>query len=295
MDLAAQLLAQLPPEARRRLATRADLAELLQAQLDDARARYPELAGEPAALLGVIAPILADDPSQLDALHGGDLLLAEACARGEVRALGAFERVFGADLDRAIDRSPRLGVAAAEFRQLVRERLFVAPGHRAPRIAGYRGKGTLKSWVRVTASRLVIDLARRHDGSTRPDDDLARRLATAEEDPELDFFRSAYADVLPAAFEEALASLTVRQRNLLRQRYLQELSGEQLAVMYGVHRSTLFEWLAGARDALLRELQSALARRLPGDDLDSVVAMLGSKLELSVRRMLDSRLEEETP
>jgi hypothetical protein len=65
--------------------------------------------------------------------------------------------------------------------------------------------------------------------------------------------------------------------------------------MYGVHRSTLFEWLAGARDALLRELRSALARRLPGDDLDSVVAMLGSKLELSVRRMLDSRLEEETP
>jgi RNA polymerase sigma-70 factor (ECF subfamily) len=98
---------------------------------------------------------------------------------------------------------------------------------------------------------------------------------------------------MPTAFQEALVALSARQRNLLRQRYLQELTVERLAAVYGVHRSTMFEWLGGARDSLLTALRGALSRRLPDQELDSVMALMGSGLELSVRRLLDSKLEKD--
>ncbi|HZO13697.1 MAG TPA: sigma-70 family RNA polymerase sigma factor [Polyangiaceae bacterium] len=262
----------------------------LAAKLAEARALYPELGITEEGFLDAVLR-LEDNGASIE--HCPDLLLASACARGEAPALLAFERVFGPDVDRAIDKSPRLGIDREEFRQLLRARLFVAEGERPPRITGYRGEGALRSWVRVTAGRLVIDLSRRHHDSERPDDDLARRLATAGDDPELDYLRHAYAEALPSAFAEAVERLTVRQRNLLRQRFLQELTVERLASIYGVHRSTMFEWLAGARESLLKELRAALARRLPEQNLDSVLALMGSQLELSVRRMLDSRLERD--
>jgi RNA polymerase sigma-70 factor, ECF subfamily len=223
--------------------------------------------------------------------HAEDVALAAACARGEAKALAEFEARFGVEIDRAIHKSPRLGVSADEFRQLIRERLFVAAGGKPARIAGYQGKGPLKSWVRVTCARLVVDIARK-SGSEIPKDDeeIARRLPAAP-DAELDHLRRAYGEVLPEAFAAALTGLTPRQRNLLRQRFLHELTVERLAAMYQVHRSTIFEWLNQARGDLQSHLKIALAARVPGPDLDSVVALLGSELELSVRRMLASQLE----
>jgi RNA polymerase sigma-70 factor (ECF subfamily) len=273
-----------------------DLGAAIARELGAAREAYPELSFSDEAFVDALAELASEHPNEsLDRLCAADRLLAEACARGEPQALQAFDRAFGGDLDRAIDKSPRLGVARDEFRQLVLARLFVASEDRPPRIASYRGEGALRSWVRVAAGRLVIDLSRRHDDSERPDDDLARRMATASEDPELDYLRHAYADLVPEAFGEALAAVSVRQRNLLRHRYLRELTVERLAAIYGVHRSTMFEWLSEARERLLTEVRAALSRRVPGQELDSVLALMGSQLELSVRRMLDSRLEDEPP
>jgi RNA polymerase sigma-70 factor (ECF subfamily) len=226
------------------------------------------------------------------AVFDEDLDLAEACARGESTALEAFEQRFGADLDRAVAKSPTLGVSADEFRQLVREKLFVGREGRAARIAGYQGKGPLRAWVRVTATRLVVDLARKRPSEVpRTDEELARRLPPAD-DPELEHLRHAYGSALPDAFEEALQNLTARQRNLLRQRFLHELTVERMAAMYDVHRSTMFEWLGKARTDLFALVQSALAERIGDQQLASVVAVLGSKLDMSVRRMLDSKLED---
>src|SRR5262249_19815270 len=157
----------------------------------------------------------------------------------------------------------------------------------------YSGRGTLKSWVRVAAARLVVDLARkRREAEPRSEDELAR-LLPATADPELEYLRHAYADTVPRAFRQALEKLSVRQRNLLRQRYLHDLGGVELAAMYGVHRATVFGWLDGARVALLDHVRDAIRNQVPGHELDSIVALLGSHLEVSVRRLLDSRLEDE--
>lgn len=283
----ARFLSRLPDEVR---------ASFVAWQgLDDALARAVASAAAELAPLPIDPPLLgealgaragSEGATELDSLRAADLYLAEACARGDDAALLAFERFYGADLDLAISKSSGLGLAKDEFRQLVRERLFVAPPGQPPRIASYGGRGPLRAWVRVTAARLVVDLARRHDGAEpTPAEVLAQRLPTAA-DPELAYLRRAYGDALPAAFADALAAITVRQRNLLRQRYLHGLGADKLATMYGVHRATIFTWLEEARQALLEHTREAMRRHAHGHELDSVMALLGSEFDVSVRRLL---------
>lgn len=284
-----RFLGALPPDRRERFAAAADLSAALERCRQAAVAAHG-LAIDDALLAESLAGAGAES---LDEINAGDLYLAAACARGDAAALRRFESAFGGELDRAIAKSRNLGLSNLEFRQLVLDRLFVREGERPPRIASYRGQGTLKAWVRVMTSRFIVDLARRQDRATASDDELADRIGAAE-DTELDYLRHVYGSSLDAAFEQAVASLSVRQRNLLRQRYLHEVSPDTLAKMYGVHRSTLFTWLDKSRAALLQHVRTGLAQRVPGDQLESVVGMLGSRLQLSVRRMLDSRLEPDS-
>jgi RNA polymerase sigma-70 factor (ECF subfamily) len=286
-------LQALPPAARAALEGAAGLDARLAEMAAAARDAHPQIRFEVDSFARALADRSAEAEGleDLAALHAADIHLCDACARGDAAALRAFERLHGADLDRAVAKSPGLAIGKDELRQLFRDKMFVAEPGRPPRIRSYGGRGALKSWVRVAAARLVVDLARRTEPVyATPDEELARRLPS--EDPEVDYLRHAYGDVLPAAFEAALAQLSVRQRNLLRQRFLHGLTVERLAAMYGVHRATVFEWLGQARDALTAQLESALAARIPDHELESVVDLLGSRLDLSVRRMLDSRLEE---
>lgn len=291
--LRATFLAQLEPDVRP--AYEGDAG--LQARLDAVPGAIAQAHGLPvdAALVAsclATAAAEAGSPAALEELDLPDLYLAAACGRGDAVALRRFDAALGPELDRAIARSPTLGLSREEFRQLVGDRLFVAEPDASPRILGYRGRGSLKAWVRVMAARFVIDLSRRRAPPGGEDDALAEKLGAAH-DTELDYLRHAYGPAVPRAFEDAVARLTVRQRNLLRQRYLHGVSADGLARMYDVHRSTLFVWLDKARAALLAHVREALARQIPGHALESVVGMLGSRLELSVRRMLDSQLESE--
>ena len=74
-----------------------------------------------------------------------DLYLARACCAGDARALATFDEKFLAQVPAILARH-RARDAADEVRQLVRERLFVAP----PKIASYTGRGSLAGWLRIT-------------------------------------------------------------------------------------------------------------------------------------------------
>lgn len=252
--------------------------------------------------LALFAAALASTLDHLETVEAGvaalsrlavaDLYLAAACARGDSRALRWFERSCGPELDRVIARSPGLGLSAAEFGQLVIVRLVLAEPERQAKILSYRGQGSLKAWVRVTAARLVIDLSRRRAERVVGSDALLDQLES-DEDLELEHLRDRFGPELQASFAAALAQLSVRQRNLLRQRHLHDISADALAKLYAVHRSTVFVWLEQARVALLGHIRTALLARVPGHELDSVVGVLGSRLDVSVRRLLDSHLELE--
>jgi RNA polymerase sigma-70 factor (ECF subfamily) len=288
--LVERFLAALAPDVCASFVDASGLPERLRGKIAEARAEHPAIAIDDGAFVEAMAARVVDD---LEPIRAGELLLVLGCARGDRAALATFERAFGPDVDLAIRKSPNLGIDRAEFRQLVRERLFVASGESPPRIASFSARGSLQGFVRVMAARMVIDLARKKDDhESAGDGSLLDRVAGGR-DPEMAILRHAYRDRINEAFRDALGKLTVRQRNLLRQKYLHGLAAEPLAKLYGVHRATAFSWLEDTRKALLEGVRTSLSSLVPGAELESVVALLGSALHVSVGRMLESSLESE--
>jgi RNA polymerase sigma-70 factor, ECF subfamily len=287
-----RFLAALEPSAASAFVAHEPLDSLLSTRLGEARSAL-DFEVDDELWIAAVASAL-EHPDELATLATTELYLAAACGRGEHEALRRFEHDHGPELDRAVARSPSLGLSTAEFRQLVLVHLFVREGQRAPRILGYRGRGSLRGWVRVTAARLIIDLARR-PAAPRGDHEAAALLERLDygHDPELDHLRRAYNAQLREAFIAAIAALNVRQRNLLRQRHIHDVPVDALARLYAVHRSTVYLWLEQARASLLAHARTLIAANTRGDRLESLIRVLGSELDVSLRRLLDSTLEDE--
>ena len=84
----------------------------------------------------------------------------------------------------------------------------------------------------------------------------------------------------------------MRQRNLLRQHILDELTIDDLARLYRVHRATCARWLADARADLGKHTRKKLVVALGlanKDDMDSMLRFLDSDIELSISKILMSR------
>src|SRR5262249_45972108 len=126
-----------------------DLEQTLEEILSGARAAWPEVDLEPAAFVRCVAERLPADRDTRDALaklHGADLYLACACARGDPEALARLERSFLRGLRPFLSRLDSCRAHGDEAAQLLREKLLVAPDGETPRIAEYAGQGSLESW-----------------------------------------------------------------------------------------------------------------------------------------------------
>src|SRR5262249_20582054 len=91
-----------------------------------------------------------------------------------------------------------------------------------------------------------------------------------------------------AAFAEALEALAPRERALLRMRYIDDLTEDEVASFYDVHRVTVARWVARALARLLQGTRRGLSTRLSlrTDDVTSPMRLLRSRLQLSLRRAL---------
>jgi RNA polymerase sigma-70 factor (ECF subfamily) len=259
-----------------------------------ARARFPEATvgdDDFARAIGERLGAQKDPAAALARLRADDLLLAQWCASGDPRAIAAFEQVHRADVDAVLARFKRLAITADELRQTLRIKLFVAVPGRAARIADYSGFGFLQNWLRVTALRALVDVAR---------SERARKLEEllADEDmvgmPELGPDLSARVSreqvnrAIKQALAHAVASLAPRQRNFLRHAHVDQLTLDQIASTYNIHRATVARTLASAREDLVKATRAALAEILgvTADSLDSVVRGADSKIDLSLSRIL---------
>ncbi|PZR10733.1 MAG: hypothetical protein DI536_18805 [Archangium gephyra] len=175
-----------------------------------------------------------------DALVGEDLLLAKAVSNGDARALSYLDAIVATEVRRAV--TP-LGASIDDVMQQVRERLRVAG-----RLRDYAGQGTLSAWVRAMAVRLALNSkrpgAREEAVAELPD------AAMIEPDPELALLRARYRESFRAAFSEAIAALTPRDRTILRM--------NAIGKMYGKDASTISRWLASSREALLSHTRQTL-------------------------------------
>jgi RNA polymerase sigma-70 factor (ECF subfamily) len=90
------------------------------------------------------------------------------------------------------------------------------------------------------------------------------------------------------AFEAALATLTARDRNLLRQQYVYGTTIDELAALYRVHRATAARWVARVREVVLRRTRRHIgeALHLAGAELDSVMGRIATDLDYSLHHTL---------
>src|SRR5258708_5741051 len=154
--------------------------ELLAATVSDivarARTRWPDIALEPEILGAELATRVgseADPAAALAALHGEDLYLACACARGVPAALAVFERQLMVLVPDFVARIDGVRPFVDEIQQQLRERLLVGAPTQSARIARYTGRGALGGWLRVAAVRTAIDMLRARGGPLPYDDAAA--------------------------------------------------------------------------------------------------------------------------
>jgi len=109
-----------------------------------------------------------------------------------------------------------------------------------------------------------------------------------QDDPELGFLRAQYRETVDAALRAALAGLDARSRALLRYQLIDGWSIDQVGKLYGVHRATAARWLSDAREALGELIRAELAARLriATEDVDSIVRLVQSRVDMSLDRLL---------
>jgi RNA polymerase sigma-70 factor (ECF subfamily) len=168
-----------------------------------------------------------------------------------------------------------------EVRQRLRQKLLVGT---PPRLEAYDGRGPLRAWIRVTTARLAIDLLRERGEELSDDPEAGERIADPAASPELEALRARYLPQFQQALVAALATLTPRQRNLLRTHHADGVSLDALAVTYNVHRATIARWLQSAREELFETTRSKLHEGLglSGTEFESLMDVLQSQLHISL-------------
>lgn len=243
------------------------------------RAAFPTLAHDDDRL----AAWLRERAGDRDDVPAEDLTLACACAAGDDAAIEVFAARHLPRLAPALRHAGLDDAAIAEVEQELVALLFVGDG--APHITTYTGRGDLHGWLKVIAVRLA--LRRRERDARHTGDDALVHLA-ADDDPRLAHLRATAGAELRAAFADALASLTSGDRTLLRQHHLDGVTLDALATAHRVHRATIARRLAMARQAVAERTRDALVARLglATAELDSVVRLVQSQLDVSLRRQL---------
>jgi len=282
------LLGYLDSPRREEVAAIADLDELVRAQLDEGAREWPSVALESAVYLRYLADKLRERASEsadhvIRSMPGADLYLAAACTAGDPAAIAAFRDTVFPVIRPALVKLAISETTIDEAEQRVLVMILVGDPIR-PAIATYGGRGRLRSWVRSIGVRTARRLAGVTDGGGGNDDDLDRLTANVH-DPELALLREQYRAQVRAALGAALGGLAERQRNVLRQYYIDGLTIDQLASLYHVDRATTARWVIGARSAVLDGTRDRLRTSLgvTSDEVESILRLVRSQLELSLR------------
>ncbi len=266
---------------------------LLGEIMRSASAAWPTVELAPELFVAHIAKHLPEGvpiDTALRQMHTNDLYLACACAQGDDRAIAAFETHCLSVVESAVSRHRVSSDTAAEVKQRVRERALVGDSG-PPRISGFSGRGDLRGWVRVMATREAMLLSRRARRETPVDDEELLYAFVTPGDAELEQAKLRYRDEFKRGFDAALRSLPARDQTLLRQHVLDGLTIDQLGALYHVHRATAARNLERTRQAVLAATREQMMDRLRvrPSELDSILRLIRSKLEVTLRGLVRRR------
>ncbi|MBL4688699.1 MAG: sigma-70 family RNA polymerase sigma factor [Nannocystaceae bacterium] len=273
-----------------------ELASALESLVSSAKQVYGNFAPGAETLARQLAACLEGHErtawcEHLRTLNAADVWLCAALAAGEAKAVRVFERRLGPEIGLALRRFSLSDDQRAELAQRVRVRLLVATDDGPPRIALYRGWGSLEGWTRTLTARLALNAIR----DSRGVEPLDRAPDLLGASPEFAALRASRRELFLQALQKAFQSLGHRERALLRLRYLDGVQANALARSYDVHESTMSRWLANARTELQARFD-AEATTLVQDDV-AVAELLGamqSRFGQSLQQLFVSELADPT-
>jgi RNA polymerase sigma-70 factor len=245
---------------------------------------FSQHLGDFAAALGERFAPAAEARASVPEHAVPDLFVAWATVRAVPEAVAQFEREYLLPACSAV-KAPD----PVELAQLVRVRLLVADGEGPPRLSHYAGRGPLLAWVRMTATRVAIDVSRKLGTERRLVEDLSHTSTPI--DPELDYLKARYAAPFRDALEQALRALSERDATLIKLAYLDDISPSAMARTYGVSTRTVQRWIMDARAAVLDGARRILgeALRIEPGELDGLMRLAQSQLKVTLERVLGNR------
>jgi RNA polymerase sigma-70 factor, ECF subfamily len=214
--------------------------------------------------------------------HATDLYLVCACLREIPLALRVLEQEY----IEPVLVSSATATARDDLRQIVLEKLLLRREGGQRRLEEFSGRSSLRTWVRVVAKRVQLNLMRGNAGRSADSvDELSEsKLIPTGSDPELDYLRYRYAHEFQQAFRAALRSLDARGSLLLKMHLVEHASGGEMAALFGVSRVTVVRWMAGVRQQLLSVTREQLQRerKLSRTEFESVVRLVWQQLNVSL-------------
>jgi RNA polymerase sigma-70 factor (ECF subfamily) len=287
---AAAFVTALPDDVRAAFAEAEPLAATLGKLHAVAAAAYPDVTVDVSTFSAELARRLgaAATPAQLERVRADHAYLAIACAKGDPGAIRRFQAEF---LDEVASAGLRLRARPDQIDEVgghVSRILFVSEPGRPAAVSEFSGRGDLRSYIRVIATRelvRVINKGRREIGVL---DDAVLDMMSPIESPELDYLRERYRTGVNDALRAALATLADEPRALLRYSLVDGWSVDRIGAVYGIHRATAARRVAAARELLAAAIRAELAARLSITiaEVDSIVGMVQSRIDVSLERLL---------
>ncbi|HUJ59548.1 MAG TPA: hypothetical protein VLX92_13675 [Kofleriaceae bacterium] len=267
----------------------ADTRAALRDQAAAARFAWPELAIDDEALGGELARRLGDGGlAALATCRASDVYLAIACCRGIAPAIARVRELLDREVEFAAGKTGARPDQAADVKGEIARVLFVDEGARPAALREYAGRGDLKSYLRVIATRDLVRAVERGRRETPHDEDELFAMLSKGGDPELDVLRDRYREAVATALRAALARLGARERALLRYQLVDGWNVDRVGALYGVHRATAARWIAAAREALGELIREEIARTMAVavDEVDSIVRLVQSRIDVSLERLI---------
>lgn len=211
-------------------------------------------------LIGLTAPGSVPAAEQIrdfiTGLQGRDLYLALACARGNEQAWWEFDRQYRSFIERWARHLIRNGAEADEVIDLVYADLFgtrLVHGARQSKFVTYKGRGTLRGWLRTVMLHTVVDLYRgRKDeislddwtegGDETPVGHAPSTTRGAEELILVSVVRERYQSATAAALDESLGALDDHETLLLLYYHVDGLKLREIARIVEQPQSPIRRW-----------------------------------------------------
>lgn len=253
-----------------------------------ARSAYPDICVDASTFAAELVRRLGtDDPVQIAAVRADHVYLAIACAAGNADAIRRFDTDF---LDEIAITAARLRARpdqADEVRSHVRRVLFVSEPGRPAALSEFSGRGDLRSYLRVIATREFIRVINK-DRRVVVSEQAILDMLSPTDDVALDFLRERYRGDVNTAIRAALATLGDESRALLRYAVVDGWTVDRIGALYGIHRATAARRIVAARTELATAIRAELAARLSihVEEVDSIVRLVQSRIDISLERLL---------